>query len=73
LRDKGGILGNINLRIFFHVDRVARAVVILGVIKKQNDGPTPFGDKIRMRYRQRKYREGAYGMANAIVRRKEKG
>jgi len=74
LRDKGGVLGNMNVRTFFCLDRKAkaRAIIVLGVIKKQNDGPTPLGDKIRMRYRKRKYEEGVYGMATAMVKQREK-
>lgn len=61
LRDRGGVLGAVNARIFFGLDHTSRSVVILGGIKKQNNGPTPLGDKIRMRRRWRMYRDGAYG------------
>jgi hypothetical protein len=58
LRDKGGILGNLNVRVFFYLDKAERAIVVLGAIKKQNDGPTRIGDKVRMRRRLRRYRSG---------------
>jgi len=58
LRDKGGVLGKLNVRVFFGVDKDARAIVVLGAIKKENDGPTPRGDMIRMRSRWRKYHSG---------------
>ena len=61
LRDKGGILGNINTRGFFGVDKGGRAIVVLGSIKKQNDGPTPKGDIIRIRRRWRIYQSDGYG------------
>lgn len=61
LRDKGGPLGRINVRVFFGIDHEARTIVVLGVIKKQNDGPTPFGDKVTMRRRWRKYLQGDFG------------
>lgn len=61
LRDKGGVLGNINTRVFFGVDKDSRAIVVLGSIKKQNDGPTPKGDIIRIRRRWRMYRNDEYG------------
>src|SRR4051794_28108963 len=48
LKDKGGPLGNINVRVFFMVDKPRVAIVILGAIFKQNNGPTPIGDKRRM-------------------------
>lgn len=61
LRDKGGVLGKINARVFFGVDKDSRAIVVLGSIKKQNDGPTPTGDIIRIRRRWRMYQNGEYG------------
>ena len=61
LRDKGGILGKLNVRIFFHLDKARSAIVILGGIKKQNEGATPPGDKRRMARRRRKYLKGDYG------------
>jgi hypothetical protein len=60
LRDKGGILGGMNVRVFFYLDKPKKALVILGAIKKQNDGPTPKPDKIRMARRLRKYRNGEF-------------
>jgi hypothetical protein len=60
LRDKGGVLGGMNVRIFFLLDKQKSSIVVLGGIKKQNDGPTPLGAKIRMRRRARKYRNGDY-------------
>lgn len=61
LRDKGGVLGGINVRLFFGLDDSERSIVVLGLIKKQNDGPTPLGDKVRMRRRWRKYKKGELG------------
>lgn len=61
LRERGGVLANLNARVFFGIDKEARALVILGAINKQNNGPTPDGDRIRMRRRWRKYRNGDYG------------
>jgi len=43
LRDKGGPLGNKNVRVFFMVVDSKRAIIILGVILKQNNGKTPPG------------------------------
>lgn len=59
VRDKGGILGNLNVRVFFGVDEVRRRIVVLGMIAKQYDGPTPLGDVRRMRRRWRLYRDEA--------------
>ena len=61
IRDKGGPLGGLNVRVFFGVDGKKRSLVVLGAIKKQNDGPTPIGDKVRMRRRWRAYENGDVG------------
>ena len=61
LRDWGGVLGGLNVRVFFGVDKMRRTIVIVGAIQKQNNGPTPLGDKIRVRRRWRKYGNGDYG------------
>lgn len=60
LRDKGGVLARLNVRVFFWVDKGKRAIVVLGTINKKNDGQTPKGDRIRMRRRLRLYREGGW-------------
>lgn len=59
LRDKGGILGKINVRVFDFVSRSNRAIVILGTFSKQNDGPTPPGDLWRIKKRMKRYLEAA--------------
>jgi hypothetical protein len=58
LRDRGGVLANLNVRVFFGIDKSSRDIVVLGAINKQNNGPTPKGDKVRMRRRWRKYQSG---------------
>lgn len=57
LRDKGGVLGKINARVFFFLNSLTRTIVILGAVKKESDGPTPIGDKITMRRRMRLHLE----------------
>lgn len=42
LRDKWGILGRINARIFFFLDHNARTLVVLGAINKKTDGAHPW-------------------------------
>jgi hypothetical protein len=66
IRDKGGPLGNVNVRLFFGVSDATRSIVVLGVIKKQNDGRTPLGDLLRMSRRWRQYKawEGAIRSTN---------
>lgn len=66
IRDKGGILKSLNVRIFFFVDRPTRTIVVLGAIKKENNGPTPDHHKITMRRRKRLYLE-QYSVASPGV------
>ncbi|MCX5689769.1 MAG: hypothetical protein NTV94_08305 [Planctomycetota bacterium] len=61
LKDKGGVLGKINLRIYFIIDRGKKAIVILAAIKKEADGQTPTWVKIRVRNRLRKFLAGEFG------------
>jgi hypothetical protein len=62
LKDKGGILGKINLRVFFVVDQAKRAIVVLAAVKKEEDGATPMWMEIRVRHRLRRYRAGEFGV-----------
>ena len=55
IRDKGGTLGQLNIRLFFHLDKKNKEIVIVRTIHKQNNGPTPKADKILIAYRIRKY------------------
>ncbi|MGL4462288.1 MAG: hypothetical protein ACRDD1_17925 [Planctomycetia bacterium] len=57
LRDKGGVLKRLNVRVFFFVHKPTGAIVVLGAIKKENDGATPIGDKVTMRRRKRLFLE----------------
>ena len=41
LRDKGGHLGNINLRCYFSVQEEERQIVVLSVYKKEDEGQAP--------------------------------
>lgn len=61
LRDKGGVLGKINVRGFYGIDDARRSIVVLGAINKKTDGPTPRGTIITIRRRWRKYKAGEYG------------
>ena len=55
IRDKGGVLKKINVRVFFCLCRKTRTIAILGAINKKNDGATPQYVKILMEYRTRNY------------------
>ena len=61
IRDSNGILKDINVRLFFGLDGGERCIIVLGLIKKQNNGQTPQGDKMRISRRWRKYQNGDFG------------
>ncbi len=56
MRDKGGVLGKINFRVYFYLDHANRVIVILGADKKEEDGQTSAHVKAKMRNRLRRYR-----------------
>ena len=56
LRDKGGILGNINLRVYFTVIGDIRVILALAVYKKEAESQTPEYIKARVRNRLREAR-----------------
>lgn len=55
IRDKGGILGRINVRVFFVVRPEDKQIIVLGAINKSAEGPTPTWAKVRIRNRIRQY------------------
>jgi phage-related protein len=56
LRDKGGILGKINVRVFFGLETSRKNLFVLGCFKKETNGRTPAGVRIRIRNRWRNLR-----------------
>ena len=55
IRDKGGVLAKLNVRVFFFVHQDRQEIVVLSVINKKNDGKTKIADRIRARNRMRRY------------------
>lgn len=53
LKDKGGILGKINLRVYFAVIDERHLILALGAYKKEDDGKTPSHIRVRIRNRLR--------------------
>lgn len=62
IRDKGGVLKKIAARVFFGVDHDSRRLIVLGSLKKENDGQTPVRIKIEMHRRMRDYFQRFRGM-----------
>ncbi len=61
LRDWGGVLGGLNVRVFYGVHKPTRSLLVLGIITKQNNGPTPLPNRVLMRNRWHKFNRGDYG------------
>jgi hypothetical protein len=59
-RDKGGILGGINIRVYFFLHKPTSSLVVLGAINKKKDGQTPNAVRIRMARRKRRFISGDY-------------
>jgi carbon storage regulator CsrA len=57
LKEKGGILGRINVRVVFAYLKDRDEIVVLGAFKKENEGQTPKHIIIRMHNRLRVYLE----------------
>lgn len=57
LSDKGGILGKINVRVYFTVVEDKRLILALSVYKKEEEGKTPEHIKIKVRNRLREARK----------------
>ena len=53
LRDKGGVLGRINLRVYFAVLDDSHTIIVLGCYKKEDEGQLPTRIKVRIRNRLR--------------------
>lgn len=52
LRDKGGVLRKINLRVYFIlIDRPTKTIVVIGAYKKEDEAQTPKHIVIKMRNR----------------------
>lgn len=57
LRDKHGVLGKINLRIYFWVCRTRKMIVVLGAVKKEAERKTPVHIVKRHKWRKRRAEE----------------
>jgi len=53
LRDKGGILRKLNLRVYFGILEESRTIVVVGCYKKEEDSKLPVHVRLRMKNRLR--------------------
>lgn len=53
LRDKHGVLGNVNLRVFFWICKPHKLIVVLGAWNKNVEGKTPVRIVKRIKWRKR--------------------
>lgn len=53
LRDKGGILGKLNVRVYFAIFGDRRLILALACYKKEREGQTPTHIRVRVRNRLR--------------------
>lgn len=67
IRDKGSILGKINARIFLFCDKETRSIVVLGAMKKENEGSIAPGDKIKMRRRMRLFFQDHARLRRSVI------
>jgi hypothetical protein len=64
LREKGGVLGNKNIRVYFSLHpKHGQILLILGVRKKEADGATPVAIKVTMGRRMRLWVESQVAQA----------
>jgi len=59
LKDKGGVLGKKNMRVYFAFNPETNEVVVLKTYKKEDDGSPPPSLKVGLRNRYREYLRGA--------------
>lgn len=61
LKLKGGLLGKINLRVFFDILDDQKAILLVHAWKKEAEAQTPSHVKRTVSKRLREFREGLYG------------
>ncbi len=70
LKDKGGTLGKINVRVYFKFDDKKNEIVVLSAYKKEDDGAVPKHILIRIRNRWRNYESGTIKESGYFTYRK---
>lgn len=57
LRDKGGILGKLNIRVYFFLHKPSRSIVVVSVDRKERENAPSEGVQSRIRRRKRRTTE----------------
>lgn len=70
LRDKGGVLGKKNVRVYFAFLSERHEIVVLSTYKKEDDGPLPRHIVIRVKNRLRHYCAGSLDESLTKYKRK---
>jgi hypothetical protein len=71
IRDKGGLLGGINARVFIGIDHRKRSIIVLGAYHKKKNGKTPQAVIIKNRARWNRYMRGDFGDLMGLFRNLE--
>jgi hypothetical protein len=72
LKEKGGVLGKKNIRVYFFYDSTANDIILLMTDKKEDDGQASPSIKYTLRNRLRLYRQGHFAGALTFYVRPEK-
>ena len=66
LKEKGGVLGRINVRIYFAFVEANNQVILLSAYKKEDDGAAPPHIILRLRNRLRAYHRGDFDKGSIV-------
>jgi hypothetical protein len=71
LKEKGGVLGKKNIRVYFKYHEEANEVVVLSTYKKEDDGQAPDHIRIRLKNRWKRYLKGDF--KDSVIRYRKPG
>lgn len=71
LKDKGGVLGRLNVRVYFKYEVDRNEIIVLSTYKKEDDGKAPSHILLRLRNRLRAYLNGELQEGRTIYEKKK--
>lgn len=71
LKEKGGVLGKKNIRVYFKDNIAENEIVVLSTYKKEDDGQAPDHIRIRLKNRWNRYLKGDF--KNHVIRYRKPG